>query len=58
MKITEGVYQVEGVNCNVYLVFEQDKIILIDTGLPGSQHKILSYIEKLGRNPQMYPLSS
>ena len=26
MKITDGVYQVEGVNCNVYLVEDEDKV--------------------------------
>lgn len=51
MKIAEGIYQVEGVNCNVYLVEDGDKLILIDTGLPRSDKKIVKYIEELGRKP-------
>jgi len=51
MKIVEGVYQIEGVNCNVYLVEDGDKLILIDTGLPRSAKKIAKFIESLGRKP-------
>jgi glyoxylase-like metal-dependent hydrolase (beta-lactamase superfamily II) len=51
MKIVEGVHQVEGVNCNVYLVEDGDKLILIDTGLPRSAKKIIKCIESLGRKP-------
>ena len=51
MKIVDGIYQVEGVNCNVYLVEDGDKLILIDTGLPRSGKKIIKYIEGLGRKP-------
>lgn len=38
-------------NCNVYLVENGDKLILIDTGLPRSDKKIKKYIESLGRKP-------
>ena len=51
MKIAEGIYQVDGVNCNVYLVEDGEKLILIDTGLPRSYKKIEKYIEGLGRKP-------
>jgi glyoxylase-like metal-dependent hydrolase (beta-lactamase superfamily II) len=51
LKITDGIYQVEGVNCNVYLVEDGEKLILIDTGLPRSSKKILKSIEALGRKP-------
>lgn len=50
-KIIEGIYQVEGVNCNVYLVEDGDTLILIDTGLPRSVKKIIKAIEELGRKP-------
>ncbi|MGO8806725.1 MAG: MBL fold metallo-hydrolase [Candidatus Bathyarchaeia archaeon] len=50
-KIIEGIYQVEGVNCNVYLVEDGDTLILIDTGLPRSDKKIIKAIEELGRKP-------
>jgi hydroxyacylglutathione hydrolase len=51
LKIAEGIYQVEGVNCNVYLVEDNDKLILIDTGLPRSNARILKAIESLGHKP-------
>ena len=51
MKIVDGIYQVEGVNCNVYLVEDEDRLILIDTGLFRSDKKIIKYIENLGRKP-------
>jgi glyoxylase-like metal-dependent hydrolase (beta-lactamase superfamily II) len=51
MKIVDGIHQVDGVNCNVYLVEDEDKLILIDTGLPRSDKKIVKYIEALGRKP-------
>jgi glyoxylase-like metal-dependent hydrolase (beta-lactamase superfamily II) len=51
LKIVDGIHQVEGVNCNVYLVEDGDKLILIDTGLPRSDKKIMKYVESLGRKP-------
>jgi glyoxylase-like metal-dependent hydrolase (beta-lactamase superfamily II) len=51
MKIAEGIYQVEGINGNVYLVEDGNKLILIDTGLPRNDKKITKYIEALGRKP-------
>ena len=51
MKIVDGIHQVDGVNCNVYLVEDADKLILIDTGLPRSNKKIVKYIEGLGLKP-------
>lgn len=51
MKIIEGIHQVDGVNGNVYLVENQDKLILIDTGMPRNDKKITKYIETLNRNP-------
>ena len=51
MKIVEGIHQVDGINGNVYLVEDGDKLILIDTGLPRNDKKITKYIEGLGRKP-------
>lgn len=51
MKITDGIYQVDGTNCNVYLVEEKEKLILIDTGFSRSDKKIVKYIESLGHKP-------
>ena len=38
-------------NGKVYLVEDGDKLILIDTGLPRNDKKIVKYIEGLGRKP-------
>ncbi len=51
MKIVEGIHQVDGINGNVYLVEDGEKLTLIDTGLPRNAKKITSYIEGLGRKP-------
>jgi len=49
MKIVEGIHQIDGVNCNVYLVEDGGSLILIDTGLPRNDKKIVKYVEGLGR---------
>lgn len=41
----------DGVNCNVYLVEDGGKLLLIDTGLPRSDKKIIKAIENLNRSP-------
>ena len=51
MKIVDGVHQVDGVNGNVYLVEDDAKLTLIDTGLPRSSGKIIKYIKQLGYQP-------
>jgi glyoxylase-like metal-dependent hydrolase (beta-lactamase superfamily II) len=51
MEIIEGIHRVDGVNANVYVIFNQDKLVLIDTGLPRSSRKIVKYIEKTGHKP-------
>ena len=43
--------QVDGVNGNVYLVEDDAKLTLIDTGLPRSSGKIIKYIKQLGYEP-------
>jgi glyoxylase-like metal-dependent hydrolase (beta-lactamase superfamily II) len=51
LKIVDGVHQVDGVNGNVYLVEDDAKLTLIDTGLPRSSGKIIKYIKQLGYEP-------
>ncbi len=51
MKIIEGIHQVDGVTGNVYLVKDYNKLILIDTGLPRSDGKILKYVHSIGQTP-------
>lgn len=41
----------DGVNGNVYLVEDDAKLTLIDTGLPRSSGKIIKYIKQLGYEP-------
>lgn len=52
MKVTDNVYIVPEVRCNTYLIADPDGLTLIDTGLPGSDRKILAYIANLGKAPQ------
>lgn len=49
--IVRGVHQIPGVIGNCYL-YEHDGLVLIDTGIPGSDKKILRYIRNnLGKEP-------
>lgn len=51
-EILPGVYRVPGVNGNCYLL-DRDGLVLIDSGLPGSSSKIVSFIQDtLQRNPR------
>ena len=51
MEIVTGIHQVDGVNGNCYILV-RDGLTVIDTGLPGSGKKILSYIRNnLYREP-------
>ncbi len=50
MEVTSGIHRIDGVNGNSYLLVGKG-ITLIDTGMPNSSKKILSYIESLGRDP-------
>jgi hydroxyacylglutathione hydrolase len=51
MEIIPGIHQIDGVNGNCYVI-ARDRLILIDTGLPRTSKKILSYIQDtLKRNP-------
>jgi len=51
MEILPDIHQVDGVNGNCYIIV-RDGLTVIDTGIPGSGKKIISYIyEKLHREP-------
>jgi glyoxylase-like metal-dependent hydrolase (beta-lactamase superfamily II) len=51
MEIVTGINQIDGVQGNCFLV-ERDGLVLIDTGLPRSEKKILAYITgTLRRDP-------
>ena len=47
-----GIHRVDGTwGGNVYLLVDDEKLVLIDAALPGNAGKILRYIERLGRKP-------
>jgi glyoxylase-like metal-dependent hydrolase (beta-lactamase superfamily II) len=51
MEIIPGIHQVDGINGNSYII-DRGGITIIDTGVPGSGKKILSYIrDTLHRDP-------
>jgi glyoxylase-like metal-dependent hydrolase (beta-lactamase superfamily II) len=52
MKITSNIHTIPGVTANPYLLIDTDGLTLIDTGIPGSAHKILRYIKRLEYSPR------
>lgn len=52
MKIIDNVYVVPGVVANPYIIDDPDGLTVIDTGLPRSEKKILTYIASLGKSAQ------
>lgn len=53
MEITSEIHLINGVRgANCYLVLNDSKIMVIDTGLPGNGKKIINYIKGLGRHPE------
>jgi len=50
-KIVEGVYRVPARAANTYIIEAPKGLVLVDSGLPGSQKRILKAIAKLGRKP-------
>lgn len=52
MKIIDNVYVVPGVVANPYIITDIDGLTIIDTGIPGSEKKILAYVASLGRSAQ------
>ena len=51
MEVIVNVHHIPDIIANPYLIIDQDGLTLIDTGLPGSEKKILNYIKGLGRSP-------
>jgi glyoxylase-like metal-dependent hydrolase (beta-lactamase superfamily II) len=51
LEVTPGIHKVDGVNANVYLVFDQEQLMLIDTGMPRNAKRILDYVHKMNRKP-------
>ena len=51
LKIAEGVYRIPARAANTYLVEADNGLVLVDTGMPGSEKRILKAIASLGRKP-------
>lgn len=50
-QIAEGVYRVPARRANTYLVEAPKGLVLVDTGMPGSEKRILKAVSKIGRKP-------
>src|SRR5207302_11395172 len=50
-KVAEGVYRVPARAANAYLVEAPRGLVLVDSGLPGSEKGILKAVAKLGKKP-------
>jgi glyoxylase-like metal-dependent hydrolase (beta-lactamase superfamily II) len=51
MEVFPNVHHIPDIIANPYLIIDPDGLTLIDTGIPGSDKKILKYISGLGRSP-------
>ena len=51
MEIIQNIHLIPNVIANPYLIVEPDGLTLIDTGIRGSEKKILKYINNLGYKP-------
>jgi glyoxylase-like metal-dependent hydrolase (beta-lactamase superfamily II) len=51
MEILPNIHLIPGIIANPYLIVVPEGLTLIDTGIPGSENKILQYINDLGRSP-------
>jgi len=51
MEIIPNIHLIPGITANPYLIIDPDGLTLIDTGLPGSEKKILKYVAWLGFKP-------
>lgn len=51
MEVIPNIHYIPNIIANPYLIIDPDGLTLIDTGLPGSDKKILKYITGMGRSP-------
>jgi hydroxyacylglutathione hydrolase len=51
LKVAEGVYRVPARYANTYLVEADNGLVLVDTGMPGSEKRILKGVADIGRQP-------
>lgn len=51
MELFPDIHLIDGVNANIYLIVEPTGLTLVDSGLPGSDKKILAYLRAIGKVP-------
>jgi glyoxylase-like metal-dependent hydrolase (beta-lactamase superfamily II) len=56
MELVDGIHRVDEASANmahsnVYLLIEENELIVIDTGTAGNAKKIVDYVQKIGRQP-------
>lgn len=51
-EVADGVYRIPARAANTYLVEAPRGLVLVDTGLPGSEKRIFNAVRKLGRQPK------
>ncbi len=51
MELFPDIHLIDGVNSNAYLIIEPSGLTLVDSGLPGSETKILTYLRRIGKVP-------
>ena len=51
-EVADGVYRIPARAANTYLVEAPRGLVLVDTGLPGSEKRIFNAVRKLGRQPE------
>jgi hydroxyacylglutathione hydrolase len=50
-EIVAGIHQINGIRgANCYLAIAENKMLVIDTGMPGNGNKIINYIKAIGKN--------
>lgn len=51
MEIIKNIHLVNGVNGNVYVIINEQELVLVDTGMPKNAEKILNYVRSIGWQP-------
>jgi glyoxylase-like metal-dependent hydrolase (beta-lactamase superfamily II) len=51
MRVTDGVFRVDHVEGNAYVVVTDDGLLQVDSGLPGNARRICRFIEAIGHDP-------
>lgn len=52
MELLPRVHLVERTIANAYIIVEDEGLTIIDTGMPGTAQRILSYVGSLGKTPR------